>query len=119
MQLRKYICFMMPGSFVAEMREHDITYSEAPEAPKHCFAYYFFSRYVTQDPQGNVINGPAFNETPVTYRGKEYTLEELTTLNDPKHKILISNIKCNGWARVVHTVAGNWLPLKDGDTVVS
>jgi hypothetical protein len=52
--------------------------------------------------------------------GKVETLAEVEARNDPSERILLGNMRINGWARVVtNTNSWRWTqPLHDGDTVL-
>lgn len=57
---------------------------------------------------------------PMTYFGEVLTLDQVKALEPAKnYDILVSNMECNKWDRVVRTVRGNFQPLNEGDKVVS
>lgn len=52
--------------------------------------------------------------------GKVETLKEIEARNDPMEEILRSNMRCNGWKKIVRSTSG-WAwsqPLERGDTVL-
>jgi hypothetical protein len=47
-------------------------------------------------------------------------LDQVKVLEPAKnYSILVSNMECNKWDRVVRTVCGNFQPLNEGDKVIS
>lgn len=52
------------------------------------------------------------------YVGEEFTAEEVEALGD-EHRILVSNMRGNGWATVCRTRRGNWQPVEEGDVVLA
>jgi hypothetical protein len=52
------------------------------------------------------------------YVGTAYTAEQVEAL-DGDHKILVSNMRGNGWATVCRTRRGNWQPVEEGDEVLA
>ena len=56
------------------------------------------------------------NESPWHYYGGSiYTLDEVEELNSTTKdlSILLSNMRANGWDRVIQTPFGNWHPWED------
>lgn len=52
------------------------------------------------------------------YVGAEFTVEEVEALGD-EHRILVANMRGNGWATVCQTRRGNWQPVEEGDVVLT
>lgn len=119
--LKHYVEFFYPGSFMSESSAKEVSDRNATvtEIPQGAYGYRHFSREeVTQD--GELLLGKAKDHSPMTYFGEVLTLEQVQALKPAKnYDILISNMKCNGWDRVVRTVRGNFQPLNEGDKVVS
>jgi hypothetical protein len=117
MILQEYIEFYFPGSFVSETDVKPIASRSLPVVlPLGAYAYRFFSRQEVEL-NGEILRGKAHDYSPMTYFGKALTLSEVKAL-DGDYRILISNMECNRWDRVVRTVRGNFQPLKDGDVVI-
>lgn len=116
--LKTYVEFFYPGSFVSEMSEREVLGRSLPVTlPERAFAYRFFSRNeVVQVDE--VLRGEKKDYGPTTYYGEEMTLEQVKALPG-SHHILVSNMECNGWSRVVRTIYGQFMPLNDGDVVVT
>lgn len=117
--LKHYVEFSFPGAFFSEYSVKEVA-ERNPElitVPEGAFAYRFFDRIETVV-DGETLTGERKNFSPFTYFGTAYTLEEVKA-QFPEYTILISNMECNGWNRVVKTLRGNWQPLGEGDTVIS
>jgi len=89
--------------------------------PKHAFAFEFFD-IVKQNAtleDGRVIeHSERKNSGPMYYPGAK-----IMTANDVKqeiadNKILLYNMECNGWEKVIKTRMGNFKPYVTGKTVV-
>lgn len=118
--LKQYIEFYYPGSFVSETSAQEVSDRTPPsELPKGAYGYRFFARSdVTQD--GETLRGQPKDHSPMTYYGESMTLEEVKALAPSgDYRILVSNMECNGWDRVVLTVRGQFMPLNAGDSVVA
>lgn len=116
--LKHFVEFSFHGAFLSEYQVKEVT-ERNPElvtVPEGAFAYRFFDRTETSI-DGEVLVGERKNISPLTYIGKEYTLEEVKD-QFPECHILISNMEVNGWSRVVKTRCGNWQPLLEGDIVI-
>lgn len=118
MSTKHYVEFFFPGSFVSEsdVRQVQSRDSEPDYIPPSCYGYRFFSRTEVQH-DGETLIGKNTNYSPMTFFGETYTLAEVEALNDDSLRILLSNMRCNGYARVVKTRRGNWQPLNEGDEV--
>ena len=117
---KHFVEFHYPGTFVAETAVVEITSRDADfNIPKTCFGFVFFDReYVTVD--GEQLSGSRKNESNFWYFGTVYTLHQLEVLNtNSKYDVLLSNMKCNKWPRVVRTRCGNFQPLEAGDVVLN
>ncbi len=116
--LKHFVEFSYPGIFVSEYSHEEIA-ERKPElvnVPEDAFAYRFYDQVQTIV-DGELLTGERKNYSGITYFGKVYTLEEVKA-QFPEYTTLISNMKCNGWNRVVRTRKGNWQPFEDGDTVI-
>jgi hypothetical protein len=118
MIMQQYIEFYFPGSFVSETEVKPVASRAAPVAvPLGAYAYRFFARQEVEM-NGEILRGKAHDHSPMTYFGKALTLDEVKAL-DGDYRILISNMECNRWDRVVRTVRGNFQPLNEGDIVLT
>ena len=115
--LKHFVEFLYPGIIVCETSTKEIA-ERKPElitVPEGAFAYRFYDQVHTIV-DGELLKGEAKNFSGYTYFGKAYSLEEVKRLF-PESRTLISNMECNGYAKVVRTRAGNWMPLSEEDTV--
>jgi len=118
--LKQYIKFFYPGSFVSESSIQEVADRTLPtELPEGSYGYQFFARSeVTHD--GEVLRGQPKDYSGMTYYGEVMTLDEVKALTPSRdYRILVRNMECNGWDRVVRTVSGQFVPLNAGDSVVT
>lgn len=62
-------------------------------------------------------DGETSNYSNWIYFGKRFSLDEIKAKygTNPDYRILISNMKCNGYNYVCHTQVGSFLPMEEGD----
>jgi hypothetical protein len=126
---RHYVTFMSPGTFMAESSTKQVESWDVEAAKKmaegieerHAAIPYCF--YFSTQERGAAEWEPKQTAKSPTYylpHCKIETLEEIEARNDPKEKILRSNMRGNGWNRVVVTTKGwRWTqPLNDDDVVL-
>jgi hypothetical protein len=112
-----FVRFYFPGSFVSETSEREIESRDAPvDMPPRAYGYAFFDKTLAMNGK-EMLWGPERNTSGITYRGEVYDLERVKR-EMPSERILISNMECNGYKRVVVTQRGTF-PLNDDDKVVS
>ena len=113
-----YVVFMLPGSFVSEQEVRKVDDRCFPQdIPRAAFAFYFYDVFESIGPRGEVVKGQPQNVSAKTYFGEAFALERVKS-EVPHAEILISNMKVNGWDRVVWTRLGNWQPLEPDDVVI-
>jgi len=118
--LKQYIEFFYPGAVVSDSITQEVADRSPPaELPKGAYGYRFFARSeVTQD--GETLRGQPKDYSPMTYYGEEMTLDEVKNLTPSSdYRILVSNMECNRWDRVVRTISGQFMLPNDGDLVVT
>jgi hypothetical protein len=128
---KHYVTFLSPGTFMAEDRRVAIGEWDTRKAVEmagsvterygaHPYGFYFSTTKV-----GDVDGVPV--ESRETAKSGMYfigcaveTLEQIEARQDPRDRILLSNMRGNGWSRVVTTTKGwRWTqPLSSGDTVL-
>lgn len=128
---KHYVTFMSPGSFMAEDRQVEIGEWDTRRAidmaagvteryGAHPYGFYFTTTKV-----GEVDGVPV--ESAATAKSGMYfigcaieTVEQVEARQDPRERILLSNMKGNGWAKVVTTTKGwKWTqPFRSGDTLL-
>lgn len=106
----RYVRFLAPGSFVAndwtkEVRTADPT---AIEWPENAYAFTMHERV-------DVVDGPEVFKGEVRQIGPMYyhpdskiETQAEAALNKNSTSTLLSNMRCNGWDRIVWSRWGNW-----------
>jgi len=127
---RHFVTFMSPGTFVAEQTTKEIDAWDVDAAKamaegiteRHGATPYGFYFYTMERDSGD-WEPRQTAKSPMCYlpHCKVETLEEIEARNDPNEEILRSNMRCNGWNRVVSSTRGwRWTqPLRDDDVVLS
>ena len=107
--IKKFVTFYYPGSFMSEETTTEITNRSDIEVPDYSFGYRFY----------DTIGGEIVNKTGMYYFGESFSTKDIEALNtDGKLNILLDNMKCNNWNTVVKTRANNYQPLLKGDVIV-
>ena len=125
---RHYVEFLSPGTFVAEMTSRpiaawDVGAAKAMAAEiveRHSARPYGF-RFTTRARGDADMDSRQIAQSGVYYLGGVIeTLAQVEARNDPKEEILRSNMRINGWDRIVtNTNSWKWTqPLRDGDVVL-
>lgn len=126
---RHFVTFLSPGTFVAETTEKPIDSWDVKKAQKMAhdieerygatpYGFRFTTRSRTDadlDSKVTATSGMYF------LGGKIETLAEVEARNDPKEEILRSNMRGNGYDRIIVN-DNSWRstqPLRDGDTVLN
>jgi len=113
-----YIEFLYPGLIFAENSSRPVPRRELPDViPAQATGYRFFTR-TEAEVDGEKLVGQPKDYSSWTYFGTERTAEDVQALDDDRYRVLKSNVRINGWQRVVQTAYGQWYPLNDGDRVV-
>lgn len=129
MKLTKhYVTFYSSGTFVAESTSQEIESWDIAQAQQLATtirerynAMPFGFRFTTRERADD-----DFDSREVARSGMYYincnvlTADDIETRADPADDILLSNMRCNGWDRVVQTKAGwRWTqPLNTDDVVL-
>ena len=125
-----FVTFLSPGTFVAETDTKPIkswNVSSARRMAKkivqryNAVPYGFY--FTTRGRSSKELNSHEMSRSAMYYlpHCRVETLDEIRQRNDPRESILVSNMECNGWDRVVTTIDGwKWCqPLKKGDVVLT
>ncbi len=125
---KHFVTFFSPGTFCAETTEKSIDswdVEKAKEMARSITERYgatpFAFRFSTRERGKDDLDSHVTKESGPYFLGGEIkTLTQLKKEADPRNKILISNMECNHWKRVVF--AGKsyiWpQPLGDDDVVL-
>lgn len=129
MSLKKcFVIFFSPGTFCAEQSEKpiddwdiNIAVKMARKIKERYNATPYGFCFTTRERKDDELDSKEVKRSAMYYLGGEVlTLEQIKARNDPTDKILISNMECNGWKKVVdNRNSWRWTqPLRDGDVVV-
>lgn len=122
MKREQMVEYLYPGSFVSEASSVVCGHNNADqiECPDCAFAFRFFDR-VTQT--ATLEDGRTHDHVERENVGGWYypggevlTVEDVEAL-DGDHRILLSNMRCNGWDKVVRSRLGNFQPFDAADVV--
>lgn len=123
-----YVTFYSPGSFAAEQsaRKIDAWNIEAAKAmvgsikERHGATPYGF-RFTTRGRGPDDLDSKEIAQSPFYYLGGRIeTIDEVRARADPNERILLSNMECNRWDRiVVNDNSWRWSqPLNKDDVVL-
>ncbi len=122
--VKQMVEYVYPGIIVSESSSKQMSQRDPREAvimaPESSYAFRFYEVTKALD------LGADFKVTPVARNhsawhyidGQIFTVADVEARQDPSDEILISNMKCNGYDRVVKCRTGNWVPMSEGDVVV-
>ena len=125
---KHFVTFMSPGTFLSEESTKDIDYWNVEKAQqmakkvkeRHGAVPYGFY-FTTRERDNEDFDSKQTARSNMYYLGGEVlTLEQIKAKNDADDSILISNMECNDWNRVVINT-NSWKitrPLIDGDVVL-
>ena len=109
MKTQNYVTFLSPGTFVSEDTTEPIDNWNVDEAVKMAkeilerysakpYGFYFTTRGRT----ARDMDSKELARSQMYYLGgKVFTLEQIKNRNDPKDEILICNMECNKYDRVI------------------
>lgn len=125
---QNFVTFYSPGTFVAEQTTKpidswnvDLAVSMSSEIKERHGALPYGFQFSTRERGENDLDSHEAERSPFYYLGGEvFTVEQLKEIGNPDDHILISNMECNGWNKViVNTNSWKWTqPLKDSDVVL-
>lgn len=125
---KHFVVFLSPGTFVSEQTQKDIDSWDVNKALHLArgikerygatpYGFYF----VTRERSDSELDSKITKRSNMYYLGgKIETLEEVKSRKDPNDRILISNMECNGWDRII-TKTNSWKitqPLNKEDIVL-
>ena len=124
---KHFVTFYSPGTFVAETTTKPIDAWDAAKAmemareiEKRYGGVPYGFRFSTRARSDDELDSKEVASSPMHYFGvKVETLEEVESRNDPSEDILRSNMRINGYDRIVTTTKGwKWTqPLRHDDIV--
>ena len=108
-----YLGILFPRIEVKEILERRV---DSIDLPNGAYGFRFFDREVINK-NGETLIGKMKNISERYYKGEIYTLQDVKNKFHTED-ILISNMKCNGWGKVIKTCCGNFLPFRKGDKII-
>jgi len=119
---KTFVTYFYAGVFVADTSTREIKNKNGRQRfPPGAFAYQFYNHdYIIMPDGKNVPMGDDYDCSGLHYRAEGsniYTLEQVKKLF-PKEKVMISNMECNGYKKVIKTHIGNWRELNEEDKIV-
>lgn len=124
-----FVTFYSPGTFVAETTQKPIDSWDVDRAAQMAkgiterygakpYGFVFSTRARGDDE----LDSKVVSKSPFYYlSGKIETIEEIRKRNDPKERILLSNMEINGYEKVIRMTDG-WAwsqPLEKDDVVLN
>lgn len=125
---KHYVKFYSPGTMVAETTTKEIDSWDTDKAIKmsneikerHGALPYGF-QFITRERNEKDFDSKETKRSSLYYLGgRVYTLKELENKHDLQYSTLISNMKCNGWDRVIeNNNSWRWTqPLEKDDVIL-
>lgn len=125
---KHFVRFFSPGTFTAETSDKEVPSWDVELAvgmardikERHNAIPYGF-RFITRTRGPDDLDSKETAKSRLYYLGgKIETLEEVKARATDKDRVLINNMECNGWNRII-TNSNSWrwtLPLADDDVVL-
>lgn len=107
----RYVRFLSPGSFCANEWTEPVE-SVDPSVvvwPENAYAFTIHERVDMLDGP-ETFKGEAKQVGPVYYHpdSKVLTQADVAAKGDPRDRILVQNMECNGWPAIIYSRWGNW-----------
>lgn len=117
-----YVAYDLPGTFEAEHDSRPVASRDprvaADTAPAGAFAFTFYDVVTTEVDGVELRSRPRNHSSRYFIGGTVRTVAEVEAMEGDR-SILLSNMRGNGWDRVIFCPAGNVQPLESGDVVVT
>ena len=125
---KHFVTFYSPGTFVAEtdiMEIHRWSVRAAIKLARQINQRYnarpYGFRFITRSRNDKDFDSKETARSPMYYLGGEIkTLEQVEAENNPKDRILLSNMRYNHWGRIIiNRNSWKWTqPLEENDVVI-
>jgi hypothetical protein len=126
---KHYVTFSSPGTFISEQTtkpidswDVDLAVEMSKEIKERHGALPYGFHFSTRKRGFKDMDSKEVKRSNMYFLGgKVLTLADVETQNDPSNKVLISNMKINGWDRVIEN-NNSWkitLPLNDDDVILA
>jgi len=125
---KHFVIFLSPGTFFSEQSELPIKSWDTDEAMKmarkiteryNATPYGFY--FSTRERGPTDLDSRETKTSPMYYLGgKIETIDEVRRRADPKEEILLSNMECNHWDKIIVNT-NSWkftAPWNDADTIL-
>ncbi len=116
---KTYVEFSFCGAVVDEVLSFEVESRDigSLRVPDGAFGFQFFDQLSTMVGKVELVSG-RLNKSPMHYYGgRVMTLEEVRA-EMPEERILILNMECNGYDRVIQCRYGNFKPFDADDVYV-
>lgn len=129
--MRKYFVeFHSPGTFVSEVSVHEIEWIDIQKAKEMANSIHerygakpFAFQFIIKERKDDELDSRIIEKSDFYYlpHCKVFTLADIVAEKDPKNNILIGNMKCNGWDKIIMVMDGwSWtLPFEEGDVLLT
>lgn len=115
---KTFVTVWYPGSFFAEEDTHEVKERDpmaiAGKYPR-CFAFKFFDQVCGETEIGGEkqkVRSKPRNESPKYFPGGKLMNAEEVEKTVPNSRILVTNMRGNGWDQIVKTRVGNFQPFE-------
>jgi len=126
--IKEYVKFLSPGTIMAETNIHeieernvDLAIELARSIKQRYNARPYGFRFVTRAREDHEMDSKIINTSHMYYLGGEIqTIEQVRKNNLSSERILLSNMECNNWDRIIiNNNSWKWTqPLKKDDIVL-
>lgn len=111
-EIKRWVRFWMPGAFFGESRDVDLPIYTEPSAvkwPDDAYAFTLHERTEIVDDDGARYLGKPQQLGPMFFHPDSQVMTLAEVELDPRAtKILLDNMRVNGWDRIVWSRWGNW-----------
>ncbi len=120
---KTYVEFQYPGLLFSNISTQEVETRDTSklDMPKNAFAFNFFdiiSMTIEVDGELVELESKRIHKSNLHYYGgKVYTAQEIRR-KFPQEKTLISNMRINGYKKVIKCRTGNWQPLEKDDVFI-
>ncbi len=120
---RLFVEYFYPGILVNESSSQEVEARDAQkcarEIPKGAFMFRFYDVFYMEDAETEeVLNRKRLNESKAYYVDGVALDKEGVKKEIPNNEILLSNMRANGWDKVIKTRTGNIQPLNDDCIII-
>lgn len=118
--VQTYLEILYPGVMFSETEQKKVLSRDPSKVkiPNKAYGFRFYDRTEITTADGELLAGQPKNYSGTFYFGKEMTIDDVRR-EIPNPSTLLSNMRSNGWKKVVKTRLGNFQPLTLEDTVLA